>query len=87
MRTFYETNVRSILKAITFRVFVLASDAFVIYGITRQIDTTWKLVVASNLMSTLIYYVHERLWNQSHWGKHHAVGLLVPMRDKKAHET
>lgn len=66
---FYETSGRSLVKAITFRILVLMSDSMVIYGVTRQVDTTWKVVVASNLASTLIYYAHERLWNHAHWGK------------------
>ncbi len=66
---FHEQNRRSLVKAITFRAVILFSDIAVIYFVTRRVDTTLTVVVASNLASTVLYYLHERAWNQVHWGK------------------
>jgi uncharacterized membrane protein len=60
---------RSLVKAITFRVLVLCSDFAVIFLITHRWDTTLGLVIATNLASTSLYFLHERLWNKIDWGR------------------
>ncbi len=60
---------RSIAKAITFRILILCSDAIVVYAITRRVDTTTYVTVATNVVSTLLYFGHERLWNKVAWGR------------------
>jgi uncharacterized membrane protein len=71
MPKFYEHANRSIAKAITFRVIILFSDGLIVYTITRSYDLTVGVILFSNLVSTVLYYFHERWWNQVHWGKHH----------------
>ena len=68
---FSENMKRSIMKALTFRTIVIATNAFVVFGITKRFDLTLGVVVASNALNTVIYFLHERLWNQIHWGKQH----------------
>ena len=60
---------RSLVKAITFRALVLCSDFAVIFLITHRWDTTLGLVIATNLASTSLYFLHERLWNKIDWGR------------------
>jgi uncharacterized membrane protein len=66
---FHENYKRSILKAITYRFIILLCDGLIIFAITRQYDTTVKVIVLSNIGSTILYIVHERAWNKIHWGK------------------
>lgn len=66
---FHENHRRSLVKAVTFRAFVLTSDAVVIFMITHRFDTTFTLVIFSNTLSTIIYFFHERLWNHIEWGR------------------
>jgi uncharacterized membrane protein len=68
MKTYVQTK-RSLLKAITFRMLILCSDAIVIFLITRRWDTTIGLVIATNLASTTLYFIHERVWNRIQWGR------------------
>lgn len=68
---FYENIRRSIFKAITFRILILIADGLIIFAITRRYDITLGVIIFSNLSSTIIYIIHERLWNHVHWGKHH----------------
>lgn len=68
---FYEHFHRSIIKAITFRIVILVSDGIIIFLITHRYDLTLAVVLFSNLFSTIIYILHERIWNEVHWGKHH----------------
>jgi uncharacterized membrane protein len=60
---------RSLAKAITFRTLILCSDAVVIFLITHRWDTTLGLVIATNLASTTLYFLHERLWSRIQWGR------------------
>jgi uncharacterized membrane protein len=57
------------VKAITFRSLILCSDAVVIFLITRRWDTTAGLVMATNIASTTLYFIHERIWNRIGWGR------------------
>ena len=63
-----ETFKRSATKALTFRFFILVSDSLIVYLITHRIDFTLDVMIFSNLASTIIYLVHERIWNKIHWG-------------------
>ena len=60
---------RSLIKAITFRVLILCSDTVVIFLITHRWDMTAGLVIATNLASSTLYFLHERLWNRIQWGR------------------
>jgi adenylylsulfate kinase len=66
---FYEGHGRSLTKAITFRLCILASDLSIILFITHKFDQAIGLILLTNLASTAIYFIHERVWNQIHWGK------------------
>lgn len=68
---FYEHHGRSLLKAITFRCIILISDGIIVFTITHRYDTTVWVIVVSNIASTIFYFLHERAWNNIHWGKSH----------------
>jgi uncharacterized membrane protein len=70
MKSFHEKVSRSVIKAITFRLLILSVDAIVVYVLTRRIDLTVGLVVISNFYHTILYFFHERVWNNVKWGKH-----------------
>jgi uncharacterized membrane protein len=60
---------RSLVKAITFRIIILTSDSVIIYLLTHRLDVTLGLMVFSNLASTTIYFIHERIWSRINWGR------------------
>lgn len=60
---------RSIVKAITFRCFIIVADGIIIFILTHRYDLTLGMIVFSNLSSTVLYFIHERIWNRIHWGK------------------
>jgi uncharacterized membrane protein len=66
---FKETQKRSITKSLTFRVIVVTADFIIMYIITRHVGVTIVLTVFTNLTSTVLYFLHERLWNGVAWGK------------------
>jgi len=65
----YVQNKRSLVKAITFRALIIASDTVVMYLITHRVDMTVGLVIGTNLASTILYYFHERVWSRVSWGR------------------
>jgi adenylylsulfate kinase len=65
----YVQTKRSLTKAITFRALILCSDTIVIFLITHRWETTAGLVIATNLASTTLYFIHERIWNRIQWGR------------------
>ncbi len=69
MARFHEQVKRSITKAVTFRLLILVSDGIIIYTITHRYDVALLVIFFSNFASTILYFVHERIWNGIHWGK------------------
>jgi uncharacterized membrane protein len=59
---------RSLVKAITYRVVIMALDFATIYLFTGRVSVAAGFMVASNVYTTLAYLVHERLWAQVSWG-------------------
>lgn len=74
---FHEKLKRSVVKAITFRIIILTSDGLIIYALTHRYDVTLGLIFFSNFASTIIYFLHERVWNKIHWGKAKRNGDLI----------
>ncbi|HEU4965963.1 MAG TPA: DUF2061 domain-containing protein [Candidatus Saccharimonadales bacterium] len=66
---FQETRRRSIVKSVSFRVLVVVSDTVVIYAITRHVGATIALTIATNVASTILYFLHERSWDAISWGR------------------
>ncbi len=65
----HETTERSVVKAITYRGVIMVSDGIIIFAITHRFDATIAVIIASNFASTILYFLHERIWNKIHWGK------------------
>ena len=59
---------RSVVKAITYRVVIMLLDFTTIYLFTRTLKVALGFMLASNLYTTVGYFVHERLWARVKWG-------------------
>ena len=68
--SFREKVRRSFVKAITYRLLIVVTDSIIIFAITRRFDTTIGVIIFSNLVSTVMYFLHERAWARIHWGKY-----------------
>lgn len=66
-----ETKKRSIVKAVTFRVFATISALIMVLVYTGD----WKLAgivgAVDAVSKTIIYYAHERVWSGIEWGIKH----------------
>jgi uncharacterized membrane protein len=66
---YYEHHKRSIAKTIGFHTLIILADMVVVFFITHQYQITISIILLTNLVSGLIYFLHERAWNRIHWGK------------------
>lgn len=64
-----EKHSRSVIKAISYRIVSIIADGIVAYALTRSFAMTLGLVTLINTYSTVLYYFHERVWANIHWGR------------------
>lgn len=64
-----EKTTRSVIKAITYRILSIVLDTIIAYLITKDAAKTFLLVIISNTLSIIAYFLHERAWNTIDWGK------------------
>jgi len=60
---------RSLAKAVTYRILILILDLAVVYILTGRIEIALGFMLISNIYTSIAYYVHERIWNRTEWGK------------------
>jgi uncharacterized membrane protein len=59
---------RSIVKAITYRLFIVCLDFLAIYLFTGKVEVALGFMIVSNIYTTVGYFLHERLWARIRWG-------------------
>jgi uncharacterized membrane protein len=59
---------RSVVKAITYRCFVMILDFTAIKLFTGSTNVAGGFVIVSNIYTTVAYFIHERLWLRVKWG-------------------
>jgi adenylylsulfate kinase len=59
---------RSLVKSISYRLFIMVLDFTSIRLFTGRSDIAVGFVLVSNVYTTVAYYLHERLWNRIKWG-------------------
>lgn len=69
MAKFFELHKRSITKTLTYRIAIIISTFTITFIMTGRIDVSFGVTIVSNVINTLLYYIHERMWNKIHWGK------------------
>jgi uncharacterized membrane protein len=62
------TRKRSLVKALTYRVFIVCLDFLFIYLFTHRVDVALGFMIVSNVYTTVGYFLHERLWARIRWG-------------------
>jgi uncharacterized membrane protein len=59
---------RSAVKAVTYRVLIMCLDFLTIYLFTRTVRVALGFMIASNIYTTVAYFLHERMWARIAWG-------------------
>ena len=57
-----ESLARSALKALTYRVSIVALDLSALYLFTRKLSVAAGFTAVSNVYTTIAYLLHERAW-------------------------
>jgi len=65
----YEKSRRSLVKTVTFRVTKILLDTVIAFSIIQKAEIALSFVVFTNLAGMLLYYGHERFWNNVSWGR------------------
>lgn len=64
-----DSHARSITKTITWRVIGTLLTGMVAYLFTGVVLASIELTLVVAVVSTFVYYLHERVWNNIAWGR------------------
>ncbi|MCA9390509.1 DUF2061 domain-containing protein [candidate division WWE3 bacterium] len=64
-----ETKKRSFIKSITWRITVIITESIILFSITKEPFTTATFVGIKNGIVFVLYYLHERVWDKSDYGR------------------
>ena len=59
-----ESHLRSIIKGLTWRVIASFTILLITYFLTGEMDTALKVTGVEFVIKLLLYYLHERAWQQ-----------------------
>lgn len=64
-----ESHRRSIVKALTWRIFATFVTMLVVYLFTRELALSAGIGLADTTIKIFFYYSHERLWERIQFGR------------------
>ncbi|MBU2542660.1 DUF2061 domain-containing protein [Patescibacteria group bacterium] len=64
-----EKHKRSLAKATTWRIIASVTTMSLVYLFTGELELTATVGVFDITLKMLFYYLHERAWNKTLWGK------------------
>ena len=69
MPNYTEKKIRAIVKAITWRITATLDTFLIAFIITHEFSKALQIGIFEIITKTLIYYVHERIWNRAKFGR------------------
>ena len=64
-----ETRKRSVAKSVVWRIICVLVSIAVSYLLTSRWDIAVAIGSVYNIITMILYYFHERMWNSIKWGK------------------
>lgn len=64
-----ETSTRSIVKTVTWRLTGSGATFLISYIMTGNLSIAGTIAAIQITSNTVLYYIHERIWNKLKWGK------------------
>jgi adenylylsulfate kinase len=61
---------RSFVKALTWRLLSIAVTTGFVLAVTGRVDFAAYMLAFDCTVMTGLYFVHERLWKRTRWGKY-----------------
>ena len=66
---FKETNIRSIVKGISWRFIATTTTIVIVYFFFGRLDLAIVAGVIETILKVALYWGHERIWHKIRWGK------------------
>lgn len=66
---FRETNTRSIVKGISWRVVATTTTIIIVYVFFGRLDLAIAAGLIETVLKVALYWGHEKIWQKIHWGK------------------
>jgi uncharacterized membrane protein len=63
-----ESRKRSLVKMLVYRAIITVLLAVISWIFTGNLGQTTIITVVFSILASAIYYLHERMWNNIHWG-------------------
>ena len=63
-----DSATRSVVKTLTWRITGSSATFLVAYVLTGNFAIAGAIGVAQLVTNTILYYIHERVWNRIVWG-------------------
>lgn len=60
---------RTLFKTLTWRVIALITTIIVVYVYSGDVKESLVVGFVANAVKMVLYYIHERLWNKSSFGR------------------
>lgn len=64
-----DTNTRSVVKGISWRVFATTTTIIIVYMFFRRLDLAITAGVIETISKIALYWLHERVWIKIRWGR------------------
>lgn len=64
-----ETPVRSVVKTISWRICGSGATFAISYTILDDVTVSGTIAVIQLTFNTVLYFIHERIWNWIKWGR------------------
>lgn len=64
-----ETNIRSIAKGFSWRLFATTTTVIIVYVFFGRLDLAIAAGIIETVSKVLLYYAHEKIWQRVRWGK------------------
>jgi uncharacterized membrane protein len=64
-----DTTWRSIIKTISWRITGSSATFLIAYLISGNMSIAGTIAVIQLTANTILYYIHERIWNKIRWGR------------------
>ncbi len=64
-----EKHVRSLMKTLSWRIAATSTTIVLVFLFTENLLVSAGVGSAEAIVKTIVYYLHERIWNMSNFGR------------------
>ncbi len=74
---FKESKKRAIVKTVSWRILATLTTALLVYLFTGELGIAISVGLLEMIAKMVLYYLHERVWDKSHYGKQRIPGFVL----------